>query len=673
MNPFFKSLPENGLPDFAAIKFEHYREAFDRGFNEHDQEIIRIIENPAPPTFKNTIEALEKSGGQLSRVESVFFNLTSSDTSEDLQELELEIMPEYTAHHNRITSNDDLFARIKVVYESHEGLNTEERQLLNETYRVFVRAGAELNNEDRKRVNKISEELSVLETEFGQNVLKDTNSYELVLEKEADLRGLPDFVLNAARVEAESKGIHGKYVFTISRSSITPFLQYAERRGLREKIYRAYTSCGVSSVDNQPIIRKIVALRDGRAKLLGFATHNDFMMDDRMAGSPDSVKELLDQVWGPCVQKVIKEADDLRKRIQAEGNNFDLEPWDWWYYTEKIRKERFDLDEQEVKRYFKLENVRDGVMEVARKLYGIEFHERGDLPVYHPDVVAYEVMEADGELIGYFLFDFYMRASKRGGAWMSTFRDQSNIDQPVRPVIVNCCNFAKSDPCLLGVDEVRTLFHEFGHGLHGLLSNVSYESLSGTSVKQDFVELPSQIMEHWAIEAEVLKSYARHYETEEPMPDELIEKLKASESFNQGFATTEYLAACYLDLAWHGSDGISAHDVEAFEKQTMTQIEKIPVIDPRYKSSYFQHIFAGDDYSAGYYVYLWAEVLDADGYEVFKRNGLFDKATASSFRENILEKGGTVDPMTLYKLFRGREPDVEPLLRNRGLTISSQG
>ena len=672
MNPFFKPLPETGIPDFEAIKFEHYREAFDRGFEEHDQEIIRIVENPAPPNFKNTIEALEKSGGQLSRVESVFFNLASSDTSEDLQELELEIMPEYTAHHNRITSNNDLFARIKVVHGSHERLNAEQLRLLDETYRLFVRAGAELDNQDRNRVNNISEELSVLETEFGQNVLKDTNSYELVLEKEADLRGLPDFVLNAAGVEAESKELHGKYVFTISRSSITPFLQYAERRDLREEIYRAYTSCGVSSVDNQPIIRKIVALRDERAKLLGYATHNDFMTDDRMAGSPESVKELLDQVWGPCVNKVMKEANDLRKRIQAEGSNFDLEPWDWWYYTEKIRKERFDLDEQEVKPYFKLESVRDGVMEVARKLYGIEFHERADLPVYHPDVVAYEVTEADGELIGYFLFDFYMRASKRGGAWMSTFRDQSNVGQPVHPVIVNCCNFPKSDPCLLGMDEVRTLFHEFGHGLHGLLSNVSYESLSGTNVKQDFVELPSQIMEHWAIEAEVLKSYARHYQTQEPMPDDLIEKLKASESFNQGFATTEYLAACYLDLAWHGSNGIFAHDVEVFEKQTMQQIEKIPVIDPRYKSSYFQHIFAGDDYSAGYYVYLWAEVLDADGYEAFKQHGLFDKATAMSFRENILEKGGTVDPMTLYKLFRGREPDVEPLLRNRGLTVASQ-
>ncbi|MCS5573362.1 MAG: M3 family metallopeptidase, partial [Pseudomonadales bacterium] len=556
---------------------------------------------------------------------------------------------------------------MKAVSEGSETLTTEQLQLLNETCRSFVRAGAELGDEDRKRANDIREELAVLVTEFGQNVLKDANEFELVLEDEVDLAGLPDFVLNAARAEAEAKGKPGKYVFTISRSSITPFLQYADRRDLREKIYRAYTSCGVCTVDNQPIIRKIVALRAERARLVGFATHGHFMTDDRMAKTPEAVRGLLDQVWEPCRKKVAEEAADLQQRIQSEGGNFGLAPWDWWYYTEKIRKERFDLDEEEVKPYFRLENVRDGVFDVTRKLYGIEFHERKDLPVYHPDVVAYEVKEADGELIGYFLFDFFMRASKRGGAWMSTFRDQSNIDQHVCPVIVNCCNFPKADPCLLGMDEVRTLFHEFGHGLHGLLSNVRYESLSGTSVKQDFVELPSQIMEHWAVEPEVLKSYARHIETTEPMPDDMIARLKATETFNQGFATTEYLAACYLDLAWHGSAGAAAGNVEDFEEQAMQQIEKIAMIDPRYKSSYFQHIFSGEHYSAGYYVYMWAEVLDADGYEAFRENGLFDAVTAKSFRENILAKGGTVEPMTLYKRFRGREPDVEPLLRNRGL------
>ena len=669
MNPFFEPLSETGIPDFQAIEFEHYREAFDRGFAEHHDEIVAIVENPEAPDFVNTIEALERSGAQLRRVSAVFFNLTSSDTTPDLQALELSIVPEYTAHHNRITSNTALFDRVRAVKEGDETLAGEQLRLLNETYRSFVRAGAELDADGRQRANAISEELAGLVTEFGQNVLKDTNEFELVLKDADDLAGLPDFVLNAASAEAESRGKPGQFVFTISRSSITPFLQYADRRELREKIYRAYTSCGTSSVDNQPIIQRIVALRAERAGLLGFATHGEFMTDDRMAGTPTAVRELLDQVWAPCQQKVAQEAADLQARIQLEGNNFELAPWDWWYYTEKIRKERYDLDEEELKPYFRLENVRDGVFDVARKLYSITFHERPDLPVYHPDVVAYEVREADGELIGYFLFDFFMRASKRGGAWMSTFQDQSGMDGHVCPVVVNCCNFPKSDPCLLGMDEVRTLFHEFGHGLHGLLSNVRYQSLSGTSVKQDFVELPSQIMEHWAVEPEVLKSYARHIDSGAPMPDELISRLRDAATFNQGFETTEYLAACYLDLAWHGDGAEAVEDVAVFEDRAMRQIEKIGIIDPRYKSSYFQHIFTGEDYSAGYYVYMWAEVLDADGYEAFKENGLFDPATAKSFRDNILAKGGTVEPMELYARFRGRAPEVSPLLRNRGLLV----
>ena len=669
MNPFFQPLSENGIPNFPAIKVEHYREAFDRGFLEQDAEIAAIVDNSDPATFVNTIESLERSGALLRRVSSVFFNLTSSDTTQALQALEREIMPEYTAHHNRITSNTDLFKRIRAVKEYKEVLDEESTQLLTETYRAFVRAGAELDVSERQRVNAISEELAGLLTEFGQNVLKDTNTFEMILDEPEDLAGLPGFVLNAASAEAESKGYPGKYAFTISRSSIIPFLQYADSRELREQIYRAYTGCGTNSVDNHPIIQRIVKLRAERANLLGFSTHGDFMADDRMAGTTSAVKKLLDQVWTPCKQKVAKEAADLQHRIQAEGNNFELAPWDWWYYTEKIRKDRYDLDEEELKPYFRLENVRDGVFEVAKKLYGITFHERTDLPVYHPDVVAYEVNEDDGNLIGYFLFDFFMRPSKSGGAWMSTFRDQSSMDGHVRPVVLNCCNFPKAEPCLLGLDEVRTLFHEFGHGLHGLLSDVRYESLSGTSVKQDFVELPSQIMEHWAVEPEVLKSYALHIDSGEPMPDELVERLRAAATFNQGFETTEYLAACYLDLAWHGAEAIATADVGAFEERSMRLIDKISMIDPRYKSSYFKHIFNDEDYSAGYYVYLWAEVLDADGYEAFKENGLFDRRTAQSFRDNILTKGGSVEPMRLYERFRGRAPEVMPLLRNRGLLV----
>tara|TARA_R110001592_G_scaffold363396_2_gene687636 strand:+ start:54154 stop:56169 length:2016 start_codon:yes stop_codon:yes gene_type:complete len=666
-NPFFEPLTPTGIPAFDKIEFKHYGEAINRGFAEHDREIAAIISCPEPPDFANTVEALERSGALLRYVFNVFWNMASSDTTDELQALEREVEPRYAVHQSRITSNPDLFKRIKTVVETGEALHAEQRQLLKKTYKAFVRSGAELHDDDRARVNDINEKLALKMTEFSQNVLRDTNDFELVLEEGDDVSGLPGFVLAMAGAEAEARDMPGKFVFTISRSSITPFLQYAHRRDLREKIYRAYTQCGMSGTDNRPIIKDIVSLRAERARLLGFATHADYMLDDRMAKTPQAVRTLLDQVWVPCQKRAAVEAADLQARIEADGEQFALEPWDWWYYTEKVRRQRFDFAEEDVKPYFQLQNVRDGVFDVAQKLYGVTFKRRTDVPVYHPEVEAYEVSEADGALIGYFLFDYFMRPSKRGGAWMSVFRSQSDLDGHVYPVIVNCCNFPKLEPCFLGMDEVTTLFHEFGHGLHGLLSNVRYESLGGTNVKQDFVELPSQIMEHWAWEAEVLKSYALHTETGEPIPDDLIVKLKASERFNQGFATTEYLAACYLDLAWHETAGEFDDDVDGFEQRAMAQIAKIGVIGPRYKSAYFQHIFASDDYSAGYYVYLWAEVLDADGFEAFRESGLFDPVTARSFRENILEKGGTVEPMTLYTAFRGREPDVQPLLRNRGL------
>ena len=668
-NPFFEPSTETGIPAFDKIEFKHYREAIDRGFAEHDAEIAAIIASPAAPSFANTVEALERSGELLRHVFNVFWNMASSDTTEALQALEREAEPEYAVHQGRITSHPDLFKRIKAVMDGDETLHKEERQLLTKTFNDFVRAGAELSDGDRARVNDINEQLALNTTEFGQNVLKDMNNFELVLEEGDDLAGLPEFVLAMAGAEAEARDRKGKFVFTISRSSITPFLQYSDRRDLREKIYRAYTQCGVSGIDNRPLIKDIVSLRAERARLLGFATHADYMLNDRMAKTPAAVRTLLDQVWAPCQKRTVEEAADLQAMVKSDGGNFAIEPWDWWYYTEKVRQQRFDFSEEDVKPYFLLQNVRDGVFDVAQKLYGIAFKRRTDVPVYHPEVEAYEVTEADGSLIGYFLFDFFMRPSKRGGAWMSEFRAQSNLGGQVHPVIVNCCNFPKSEPCFLGIDEVTTLFHEFGHGLHGLLSNVRYESLGGTNVKQDFVELPSQIMEHWASEPEVLKSYALHIDTGEPIPDDMISKLRESERFNQGFATTEYLAACYLDMAWHETAGAIDADVDAFEQQAMEQIAKTGVIDPRYKSSYFQHIFAGDDYSAGYYVYLWAEVLDADGFEAFKENGLFDPATAMSFRKCILEKGGSVDPMTLYKTFRGREPDVQPLLRMRGFAV----
>lgn len=665
-NPFFEPLSENGLPAFERIDNSHYKEAFERGIAEQEDEISAIKNQTAQADFRNTIEALERSGSLLRRVGDVFWNLTSSDTNDELQSLELEMSAALAAHSSRIYSDTKLFSRVQSVVDSAENLDGEQQQLLDDIHRRFVRSGAQLPEADRARVSEITEQLANLTTQFGQNVLKDTNAFELVLNEGDDLSGLPDFVLSAASSEAEQRGHTGKYVFTISRSSITPLLQYADDRSLREKMYAAYTNCGVSSVDNRPIIQEIVTLRSERASLMGFDCHADFMLDDRMAKTPAAVRNLLDEIWAPAQEKVKAEAEDLQALIQEEGGNFKLEPWDWWYYTEKLRKQRFDLDEEAVKPYFPLNQVRDGAFEVARRLYGITFA-RVDVPVYHPDVEAYEVTDSDGSLIGLFLFDFFMRSSKRGGAWMSAFREQSGMDGHETPVIVNCCNFPKSDPCLLGLDEVRTLFHEFGHGLHGLLSKVNYRSLSGTNVKQDFVELPSQIMEHWAMESEVLDFYARHHETGEPIPEDLIAKLKASDTFNQGFATTEYVAACYLDLAWHEKGGEAAQDVTAFEHKAMQDIHKISMVDPRYWSTYFQHIFTGDNYSAGYYVYIWAEVLDADGFDAFKEQGIFDSDTAEAFRKHVLEAGGSVEPMTAYRNFRGREPSVEPLLKKRGL------
>lgn len=665
-NPLLAPLPPNGVPNFADIKPEHFSEAFDVAFADHEAEIAAIIGDTRPADFENTIEALERSGAKLGRTSSIFFNLIAADTNEKLQALDLEIAPRCALHDSRIYANPDLFSRVEDVNSLELQLDEEQSQLLKNTHRHFIRAGAALDESGRQRMEHISEQLALLTTQFSQNVLADSNAYELLLE-ENQLDGLPDFVRAAASMEAESRDYSNQYLFTLSRSSITPFLQYSDHRELREAMYRAYTACGQSMVDNHAIIQEIVALRSERAKLLGYATHAEFMLEDRMAKTPGQAQALLEQVWEPCHLKVDEESRDLQALINTEEAPFTLAAWDWFYYTEKLRQQRYDLDDNELMPYFQLEKVRDGAFEVANKLYGISFERRTDIPVYHPDMQAFEAQEADGSTIGIFLFDFFMRPSKRSGAWMSTYRNQSNLDAHVSPVIVNCCNFTHANPCLLSLDEVRTLFHEFGHGLHGLLSNVRYESLSGTGVKQDFVELPSQIMEHWAIEPEVLRSYARHFETGEVIPDELITRLRAAAKFNTGFATTEYLAACFLDMAWHGEKGTEVADVPAFEQSIADQIGNTTVVDPRYKSSYFQHIFSDDYYSAGYYVYIWAEVLDADGFEAFKHNGLFDPATAQAFRSNILERGGSAEPMALYRAFRGRDPDVQALLRNRGL------
>ncbi|MEX0943869.1 MAG: M3 family metallopeptidase [Pseudomonadales bacterium] len=662
--------PHN-IPPFEVIEPGHFPPAFERAFAEQNAEIQAIIANPTPPDFENTIEALEASGQMLERVSVTCNLLIAAHSNDELLTIQKRFSPELSRHFARIFTNPALFERVDAVYQaSLSSLAGEPRQLLLETWNRFIRAGASLDEAARAEVVALDEELASLQTAFGQNILKDANAFELTLESTEELAGLPASVRESAASEAERRGKPGKYVFTISRSSITPFLQYSTRRDLREVIWRAYTGCADNGndFDNNETVAKVATLRLKRARLLGYDSHAAYVLDDRMAGTPEAVTGLLDQVWAPARQKAIEERRDMQDRIQAEGGNFKLAPWDWWYYTEKVRAERFSLDPEAVKAYFPMERVRQGAFDVAGKLYGISFQPSNNLPKYHEDVEAFEVIDNDGSLIGIFYTDYFMRPSKRSGAWMNSIRKHSTHGGHDYPVVFNTCNFPKGDPALLGMDEVRTLFHEFGHGLHGLLSKAKYRSLSGTSVKRDFVELPSQIMEHWAVEPEVLKTYARHYKTGEPIPDELIEKLLATQTFNQGFATTEYLAASYLDMKWHGNKMISdGSTVAEFESKTLQGIQLMDEIAPRYRSTYFQHIFSGG-YSAGYYSYIWAEVLDADAYEAFREKGIFDQETAKSFRENILERGGTADPMSLYQAFRGREPDVNPLLKGRGLT-----
>ncbi|TNE60137.1 MAG: M3 family peptidase [Alphaproteobacteria bacterium] len=660
-----------GLPPFDRIEPEHFKPAFDTAFAEHNGEIDAIIENQDAPSFANTLEPYERAGALLRKVSAVFYNLASGNTNEALQAIQSDLAPRMAAHWSTIQMNEKLFARINAVYENNDqsALTDEQSALLTEIHKDFVRAGAALSPEARAEVEKLDEELAGLTTHFGQNMLKSINSFELFLD-EADLAGVPQGIRDAAAEAARDRGQVGKYFFTITRSSMNPILQFADSRQVREKIYKAYLNLAAEgSFDNRPLAARISALRARRAQLLGFSSHAAYMLDDRMAKTPERALELLKDLWVPTQRKVEEEARDLQKKIQDEGQNFELAPWDWKYYAEKIRAERFDLNNDEVRPYFALPNVRDGAFYVAGRLYGLTFTRLDNVALPHADAEAYEVTNESGDHIGIFVADYYMRSSKRDGAWMSSLREQSNTHGRVRPIVTNTCNFPKPKPgevALLSFDEVRTVFHEFGHALHGLLTEVTYEHLAGTSVKRDFVELPSQIMEHWAMEPEVLHHYARHVETGEVIPDRLITKIQAASSFGQGFITGEYLAASFLDFAWSQLETDVEQDTESFEAGAMAAIGLTDKIAPRYRSTYFSHIFSGG-YSAGYYSYIWAEVLDCDGYEAFKENGIFDPATANAFKENILMKGGTADPMALYKAFRGREPEVTPLLKDRGL------
>ena len=663
-----------GVPPFDKIKEEHYLPAFEEAIKQHKKEIEKIVNNPDEPTFENTIEALDRSGELLRRVSAIFFNLLAANTNDKMQEIAKKVSPMLSAHEDEIYMNPKLFQRIKSVYEKREklDLNTEQKTVLEKYYQDFVRGGANLDDQKKEELKKINQRLAVLTLKFGENVLKDKNSFVLVIDKKEDLAGLPENVIAAAAELAKKKGYDGKWVFTVDKPSMIPFLTYANNRVLREKIFKAYTHLGNNNneFDTKAIIKEIVNLRIKKAHIMGYKTYADFALVRNMAKTPENVYKLMDEIWKPALKKAKEERDELQKLIYEEGENFKLQPWDWWYYAEKLRKKKYALDEEMLRPYFKLDNVRKGAFYVANKLYGITFVERDDLPKYHPDVKAFEVKDANGNTIGIYYADYFPRPGKRSGAWMDAFRKEAKINgKRIIPVVYNVTNFSKpvgDKPALLSLEEVLTLFHEFGHALHELLSQCTYYRVSGTNVPIDFVELPSQFMENWAVEPAVMKVYAKHYLTGEPIPDELIEKIHNARHFNQGFATTEYLAAAYLDMDWHTLPEPADWDVNKFEQESMKKIGLIPEIVVRYRSTYFQHIFAGG-YAAGYYSYIWAEVLDADAFHAFKEHGLFDRETAEKFRKFIIEKGGSDDPMKLYVSFRGKKPSIEPLLERRGL------
>ncbi len=674
-NPFFEAYGTPfETPPFDRIRDEHYMPAFREGMARQKKEIEAVVANPEPPTFANTVEAVEHSGELLTRVANVFFCLTEGNTNPSLQAMEAEVSPLLAKHRDDITLNPKLFARYKAVYDARDKLEltAERARLLEKGYKTFVRGGANLDEASKAEFRKINEELSSLTVKFGDDVLKETNAFTLVIDKPEDLAGLPQAVVDGAAGAAKERGLDGRWVFTLNKPSMIPFLQYSPKRDLRERIFKAYINRANNGngQDNKAVLSRIAALRVKRAGLLGYKTHADFVLEENMAKTPAAVVGLLDQVWTPSLVMAKKEAAKLQSLADREGAKIKLEPWDWWYYAEKLKKAEYDVDDLVLKPYFPLDSVREGAFAVAGKLWGLGFSERTDIPKYHPDVRVFEVKEADGSHVGLLYTDYYPRASKRGGAWSSVFRSQSVRDgKKVTPVVYNVGNFsmpAGDAPSLLTFEEATTLFHEFGHALHELLSNCTYESTGGTNVPSDFVEVASQIMENWAGDPEVIKTYAKHYKTGEPIPDALVEKIKKAKLFNMGFDTVEYLAACYLDMDWHTLTDPKEQDAAAFEKASMDRIGLIPEIVVRYRSPYFSHIFAGG-YSAGYYSYIWSEVLDADAFEAFKETSLFDQATAKSLRDNILSRGNTEDPMVLYKRFRGREPKVDALLKRRGL------
>lgn len=676
-NPFFAETWNTpyGVPPFDQIKFEHYKPAFEEGMKQQNAEIEAIVTNSDAPTFENTIVALENSGRFLAKVSTVFFCLIGSDRTDEMQALNEELAPVLSKHEDEIAMNAKLFERIKAVYEQKETLNLqgEDAVLLENAYKDFVRGGANLNESDKAQLKKINEDLSVLASQYGKNAQNDNNAFRLVIENKEDLSGLPQASIAAAAELAKAEGKEGKWLFSLDKPSLLPFLTYADQRELREKIFKGYANKGNNDNenDNKKIAAKIASLELQKAKLFGFETAAAFILDDRMAKTPETVKTFLDELWEPTQKMVSKERNELQAMIDAEKGGFKLQPWDWWYYAEKVKKANYNFDENEFREYLKLDNVVQGCFDVTTKLWGLTYTEIKDIPKFNPEAKAFLVKDADGSELAIFYADYHPRPSKRQGAWMTSYRKQSGYpDSNIIPIIINVSNYTKASgdqPALLSLDETETLFHEFGHALHGMLSKCKYRSISGTSVKRDFVELPSQIMENWALEPQVLKMYAKHWKTGEVIPDSLIVKMQNASKFNQGFATSEFLAAALLDYDWYTLTTTEEQNTSDFEKESMAKIMLIDEIIPRYRSTYFTHIFGGG-YAMGYYGYTWAEVLDSDAFQAFVETGdIFNPEVAQKFRKNILEKGGTEEPMKLYVNFRGKEPNTDALLKKRGL------
>lgn len=665
------------VPPFDEIDNKNFETALSEGIKDQQEEIDDIIKSKSKLTFENTIVAFENSGLLLDRISSVFYNLLSANTNDDLQATAIKMATILSEHQDNIYLNAALFKRIQLIWEAKEALklNQEQRTLLEKTYKKFVRNGALLQTEEQKDFRAINQQLALASLQFGDNLLADSNAYALEVSDKKDLAGLPQDLVEAAAAEAKARGKENKWVFTLNHGSVIPFLQYAENRTLRKTIWEAYQHRANqdNKYDNKKLVIELANLRMQRAQLLGYKNHASYVLEENMAKNPETVYQLLDKLWNAAQVKTNQEEQDIQRLLHQDGITGNVQPYDWRFYTEKIRKSRFDFDENALKPYLSLPQVQQGVFDVATKLYGLQFTALPELPKYHKDVTTWQVTEKDGALVGILYLDFFARSNKKGGAWMTSFRKQQTRDgKRIAPIISIVCNFSKSTdnaPALLTFEETTTVFHEFGHALHGLLSSVNYRSLAGTNVPRDFVELPSQILENWAAQPSVLKQFAKHYKTGESIPTALIEKLQKAQTFNQGFATTEYLAASLLDMKYHTQTQEIDEDVNAFESKLTQQLKLTNAIIPRYRSTYFMHLFAGG-YASGYYSYIWSEVLDSDAFEAFKSNGLFDAKTAQSFRKNILEKGGTEDPLKLYFNFRGHEPNPKALLAKRGLSSS---